>query len=417
MERQINFREVGTDELAPFSGPIRDVINQFKYQAENPPANDMVIGAFAGAMAERIEYNPLVQSLYKDIISTTAQTRGAVPIPTELTNKSLRAIQVLMFLYPEYLTNNNTLNYPNDFTTKQVWKSTINKVFDSNNEDLSQPLGEFKYLMTSQALMSNVDKRSRPLIPVLQLAKERFNEPPRVLEFGCSRNHILEVMHRQIKMGGVIIQSAEGEEDSATTNYINDLLDYQPGIGTSHGVDIWPLRDPRIKSWAKSCSFYPSELNDPELIKRYDEIDDETKQVTGFIHGSATNIDDYMRPLLIPERYHVTFMSTMLYQNNIRDIKKIIKNAVSLTHDSGFVVVQDFAVNESEITTRDSIGPVHGIRFPKYWFGKIRFPYRTFVLDKSKVDEGFQEIARWQSSRCEVGILGKKTLELLGATA
>jgi hypothetical protein len=178
------------------------------------------------------------------------------------------------------------------------------------------------------------------------------------------------------------------------------------------GVDITPL-DANSLDWVKSCSFYPSELLDEELVREFDTLAlastglSPSKRLSkklyslhpqnlGFYHGDFSD-DESMSNFLEQspvEKFHVVTFLTIMHQLSDEERTAMLKRAKDYLHPDGLIIIQDFA--------RVNPDSPNQLEFPPDWQPYL---YRTIVIDPTKPNEGPRELLYWDWGRCEKVVL------------
>jgi len=356
---------------------------ELAFQAEHPPAGDPRIAAFAKAMQGEAEQEP-VQTLLEQYYAS----RGNMG-KSESVKLWLSSAQNLLWT-PE------NPNYPEANDKERVWQKDLRSIFEDPNKR-----SQFVNSIMNDLLYSDVFERFKAIKLVLALFGSRFEEPPRILNDGCSRNLglkklALNLPFRPIEVVDQPIDevvSTKGRKNSKLSEALNQLLLRNIEIGLSYGVDIHDLKSKEHARLTRSHSFYPSEIPDNDLVQEYDYLDGVEVPNVGFIQGDFAN-DELIESKFIPEQsgFDLIVFSTVLNELSEEDCWKAIVNGAHHVTADGLIIAQGFiTVDPDEMTD---------LHFPSTWFDRP-FPYRTLMLDMREIERGWQEIFRWENGRCK----------------
>lgn len=362
---------------------------ELRLQAERPPAQDHRIAAFSEALLQALSDTP-VRSFYEFVLGHRRQLS-----PSYGVNLSLRAFQ------KQLLRHAQQWDYPKAFTEPQAWYDSFHYFLD----EARPPADEITFDLCIRDAQSNVSERYKSLKLIGNIFAARLGPKPTVLDIGCSQNLGLKRLAANLPFaplkGSAAIFEPEAEKsfagDSQLNDRLNNLLSSEFALAHGVGVDIWPKADPLVREWAKSCSFYPSELLQRQLLKSYERLEALDDPAVSFAHlDFAEPLPDAAgrtarRGLGLP-RYELVCFSTVLYQQNRQQLETMLANARLLVAEHGLIVVQDFA-------RLDRLRPGRLV-FEQSWFAQ-HYPYRTFVYDPTQPEAGFSELMRWQNGRCE----------------
>jgi len=361
--------------------------NELRLQTEKPAGGDMRTSAYCEASRGLLQDDPD----YQKIVNAVLFEREGVH-PSDGVNLVLRALQ-------KQLTKIPRSEYPEAYTYPDPWKEAL----EYATQEGSSFHDEFITDIRTRNVQSNVSERYKAVALVANLMQERLGKKPSILDVGCSRNHGL----KRLTMGnkyrfsqvtaeelvvdnlGVPIKSIP---DRQATYSVQEVLEPGLRLGRSLGLDVVPIENEDNKEWARSCSFYPSELLDREKVKAYDELDETERQNVGFYHGDFTdlNFEDFEGHSPVT-RFDVVTFSTVLYQISSEKHEAMFENAKKLLKPNGIILIQDFAEIDLEDHSK--------LRFFENWF-KEPYLYRTIMLDPKIQNGGLIELFRWDNGRC-----------------
>lgn len=385
----------------------REIIEELELGIVEPLAGDERIGAFYQAVLDDVTINGHV----RDLIIDVAQSRPHLD-PTPLMQLLLRGFQDRLLKLDK--------NYPMDYTDAGAWKAGMDFV-------LSKPEHEevLLYNLMNREVQSNIDNRYRSIqliVPALRRAG-RLGREFDIIDFGCSRNHCLKKM---AIAGDLVDMSFEGvlvgdlvdgeyiqggaQRQYFINRYLRDTVDMRRGLG----IDIIDLNDKASADWARSCSFYPSELVEEKIDTGQDYgglasrrtqyliLDNvNPRNKVRFLHADLLDQTAASFKEIVGDMYgaELAVASTMLYQHTPEDRNKIIDLMEDSVGPDGFVVVQDFATVDPENPSR--------LKFYKNWTQSWR--YNTIFKDKKSSGE-WQVAFRWDGGRCDKLVISDGTV-------
>lgn len=375
-------------------GPIKETLAPFiedlQIQARGGGStHDSRIAAYAEAAQESLRKNRTFKETVGYLLTEKKDTS-----PSHATNLVLRALQKQLMVRDDL--------YPLGYETPDPWKDAIQEVTEKDSEKYDE---FFEDIMTRN-IQSNIADRYKAFDLILHLYEERFDPHPTILDVGCSQNQGLKKMSLTDKYPFKDVEVVGSEADivapikadsrldhSAFNRLIRRLFSDPFTIGRSLGIDIVPADNPSNARWARSCSFYPSELLNAEKVREYDAIDAANPKNVSFYQGDFSRLDheDFVKNAP-NERYDLVTFSTVLYQVSPAKRKQMLENARQYVKPDGLIVVQDFVNVNRKDPTR--------LRFHKNWF-KRPFLYTTIIRDPSDATGEMHEIFRWENGRCK----------------
>lgn len=355
-------------------------------QALNPQGGDDRITAACTAIHQKIDHleaNEFREELIDFLINPQAPGYAE---PKHAVLKLIRAIQSPL-LRPEY---RKQKQYPEAFLDQDEWSKAIDWIMD--NDALRD---DFRYDLFVRLVGSNKPQRyvTIPLITgMLRERDGRFNEPLRVLDFGCSLNMGLG----KLAVGGFgqveVIESSDqaetvNQEQTAFFNKFANTYALAEGVG----IDIVNFSDPGAKWWARSNSGYPSEWLNPDLEAEFAWVDDEKEHENVRQLVADFSVRDSLDALeLEQESYDVVMISTAAYELSPQRRSAAWKNALRYAKPDGIVIIQDFA----------RVNKAGAIRFYEEMFDKP-FKYHVNVIDKSMPKPTKEPYLTYENGRCK----------------
>lgn len=356
---------------------FKDVLES---QKRNPPAHDERIAAFAEAIADGLNTPGEIHDFFDELF-TIRQDIGS----SHLATKTLRAAQKQLFrVHPEY---------PRAFLTPDVWRNALDWIFDDPYR-----AGEFTVDIWARPLQSNVSDRYKGLKAFGALAQRlgrlgTFS----VLDIGCSQNAGLNHLASGVGFGmpAVVRPGSPKHKPSLKhTAAMHQMLTSDVPLEHGVGIDMYHPSDSR--SWAWSCSHYPSELLDEERVALFDALINAEYDNVEFFQGNFADFDHGRFEQQYPkQKFGVVNFSTVLYQADQTDRETMLANASRYAEE--FVVVQDFL-------RVDSDNP-HNLIFRDNWQDDL-FPYQTVARDMREDNGRWHEIFKWRDGRCRELAIG-----------
>jgi SAM-dependent methyltransferase len=397
--------------------------------AENPtaPGNDPIYAKMSEAAAEEILNGDLGDVLETNLELRESKTGKVIEAhhAMQLTRRSLQDLFLKMF----------PREYPQAADSVSWVRGAINVMLS----DPSMAM-DFDAHMIQEDVRSNVDKRYAAFLLIARMYQERLGEDISILDVGCSVNNGLKVMasNQIYRLDEIEVVDSTRDRDESLTSAANAILASRLAIGASMGVDMFGLEFDN-RSWVRSCSFYPTELMNPAMVMRFDDLMNMNLREIGFYQGNFAN-DDEMEGLpgafarikweserprgdhtseslfemakFIGEQRHdselfdmVTFCTSM-YLMSQADRLKAIERAKRLVKKTGLIVIQDFA----EAYQRSSTG----LRFHNN-FQYAPYPYRTYVIPGGAEKQTPRHIFSWENGRAGRLMLGAGTVSVNGA--
>lgn len=365
-----------------------DVYKEFGKQAYAPPANDKYIAAFFRAVLLRIDSNK-----ESEMIRIISQEHRRDRTPSHIANIAIRAAQhQLLEKIP---------HYPTTFEQPETWAEQMDAI-DGNRDCLELLQRDIEY----RTVQSNITERYKAFKLVASMMVDRFDDPPRIIDIGCSRNLGLKKLRTGLPFGAIELDTTRPESDTIDTETVAKMqrfLNNELCIGPSKGVDIEPL-DIHDRSWPRSCSFYPAELHNTATVEEYDYLDSTEIEGVEFMQANIINETETIHEV---SRYDIATASTFLYMLNDDERQRARSAMRALAKPNGVIVYQDF------VRPKDA----SSMQFEDNWFNEP-YLYRTLVEYANDPQHRCYEAIRWETGRCKKWIPGKDfTLLLENATA
>jgi hypothetical protein len=273
---------------------------------------------------------------------------------------------------------------------------------------------EFRNDLNTRDVQTNEPERGKSLKLLSTFFKNRFDHQPRIIDFGCSQNHVLkklvfnDLTVREMPVGfryrDVAVRvPAEGQAVGSEETYADPLLTAsfmkllnasRFVIGKSLGVDKSMRKRHHDIEWVRS-SHHPSQLADPACLEEFDLLDAvRTPKVT---FRQVDIADPSVTAVTLPggRPADIAFVSAMLYQlppEQCAVAHEVIRNSVD--PENGVIVYQEFARVDPEDPSR--------LEFFEHWSD---YTYRTIIEDMRNPGE-LQEIFIWRTGRCREVQLG-----------
>jgi hypothetical protein len=349
-------------------------------QACLPPAGDIRIAAFCQAILNLMDH-PVLDRLIDELIQWQADIS-----PSYAVNLLLRAFQ------RQLMDSDAEPGYPLYYSSEVAWVGALNRL-------LAEPLRveTIKHDLRYRQVQSNVVERYKAFKLVINLLQPRLGNAPRILDVGCSRNHGLKKLMLNLPFKPIVCGVSDNEKLPSTLldALFNGVLLQPTSMRQGVGADVVPIMHDDEAVWAKSCSFYPSELLRHETVTEYDYLDhnaisDVTFEVGDFANnGISANLGD--------DKFDVITVSTFMYQLSATQRMHARTLFKSYLSEQGIIVYQDFVRPDNERQQ---------LEFETNWFASI-FPYRTIVEFANSSSGQLYEIFRWSNGRCTSWIPGK----------
>lgn len=345
-------------------------------QACTPPKNDQRIEAFCQALLIVLR-DPQFKNLCESL------NKIAENSPSYAVNKALRVFQ--------YQLLETKSNYPLDYIAPKEWEEAIRSV--SADEMTGYEVMQY---LENRDIQSNVVERYKAVKLVMLLLGSRIGTTPSLLDVGCSRNHGLKKLALNLPFDP--ISPGVNDDRLGTIPFMNTtlsaLLDVPLCIRNSIGLDLVSPEAFSAARWAKSCSFYPTELLNTYKVAEYDYLD--SVQIPEVRQAQHDILQDNLEAVSDGQQFEVIICSTLLYQLDVYERYKVQKMLRSRLRDNGVIIYQDFA---SKSTAPGAI------QFESNWFEYI-YPYRTLVEFANDDEHILYEVLRWNNGRCEKWVPG-----------
>jgi hypothetical protein len=384
----------------------RALVNVCLEQALNltGPGNDPHFARMSEAIAEEVVYGEL-----GDVIEEAWAFREGTVQPDRPQMDSYHTMQLTRRNFQHQFLKKFPHDYPANFSTPQQYREAIREVLADPSARM-----DFDHHQTYEDVRSNVVPRYA--IPLLlgQLLLEPKPEGYSVLDVGCSANLGLIAMYgskdydfEEIEI--VRRSSRRVEVDKEATEAANEMIDKLFPLGASLGVDRMPIEHDNLR-WVRSCSFYPSELLQPAMIMKFDDLTQYRPRQVGFYEADFSKPDhleglplafallqreasrdrgvakptNLLEEIEFRDRVHpdkelfdfVTFITSM-YLMSQADRLVAIDRAKRLVKKSGHIFFIDFAETYDRSST--------GMRFHNN-FTYAPYPYRVHAISGVDLD-------------------------------
>lgn len=259
----------------------------------------------------------------------------------------------------------------------------------------------------NRTVQSNVD--ARYVIPKIWalMNPDRMPEQPRILDLGCSRNHGLKRLafgdrfpFRDIKVLAADYRKKRplpDRFDEDKTIRLNERFVHAPfSVRRSVGVDKVSLEDTNDDLWVKACTHYPGELQNKELVARFDELDKAKTHTVTQVQASCSSAHEMRAALKRRRGFDLIYASNMFYQMSEAEVVETKEIALKYLNPNGYLMTLDSAdVDKNSLS---------GLKFPDEFYDNVRRPfgYKTMVLDARNPEEDFEEVFRWKNGRCDL---------------
>ncbi|GAC1499629.1 MAG: hypothetical protein NVS1B10_02580 [Candidatus Saccharimonadales bacterium] len=372
--------------------------------AASPPGKDPRISAFGHAVIEEF-HDPnstrFVKFLDEFLIS------GSLRQNEPLENKYDRLLRGCQrgFLNPTYQEDASNPKFPEEHLDPAAWRKGFDWILDNGEVE-----SNFMYDLLVREVSSNIPQRyvSIPIIVGLfrALHPDRFIEPPKIGDAGCSQNLGLIKLAGNSSFGEVTITNGSSTNPKILedkTELINSFVDPNFEIGDSWGFDTMRPWDPGAKDWAKACSGYPSEFLDKKRAEEYDELF--RHQGDAEVGFNEWDITKQPKPgeLDVEEKsLDIVFASNVLYLIRPKNRLAAVENLKRLVKDDGIVVFLEFAkANRSRLPKQN-----------KQKFKEL-YNHRAFVTDLTDKHKIAKEFLVYEGGRCRTAKLGRKAITMM----
>lgn len=293
----------------------------------------------------------------------------------------------------------NEPQYPFEHAKVDAWS----RIFaDISNDVIREGILEINL---RQHLLSNVSERYKTVPLLIHLMKDRFKHQPSVLDLGCSQMH----GGKRLAFGADTnsglapfrgIELLDGRQlNKPLSQLATMVLRQSVEYGHITGIDIRNIDDPAIKRFAKSCSFYPDELRNPEKVAAFDNLEalDPNHERVAFYQADLTSDADAkkFRDQSPVKKFDIIIFSTVLYQVSPAEQIAMKVSATNMLSDDGILIIQD--APDGDFTKK--------------------YNYVTSVIDGRQLEKGEQVLLKWATGRClrAVPMAGKIAFEASAA--
>lgn len=384
-----------TQQIIPVDERLRELRLEFDAQIDRPQGGDPRIGAFFASFREVFDTEGL-EEVFTPIFERRPELNAI-----HAAGLCRQAIQ------KQALRRARELRYPELYLSPEPCVDLAIGI-------LRDPAArrEFIYDITNRNVQTNEPERGKSLKPLSLFTKERFGRPPRIVDFGCSQNHVLKKLvmnglgigfrYRPVSVrqpvDGLAPGSPETADNPPKSQEFNTMLEAgRLVLGRSLGIDKESNRRRGDIEWVRS-SWYASELLDETRLEEFDLIETTRVPNVGFrktnILDMAGSTDARMDSLGV-RPFDIAFSSAMFYQltpQQRRAARQVMINSVD--PENGLVVYQDFARVSPETPT--------DLEFFDHW---DEYTFRTIVEDMRNPGV-LQEIFLWRTGRCTEVQLG-----------
>jgi len=356
-------------------------------EAQDPISGDEVIGAYSCVMHELIETDPEIRRYFEGIFRNNHYEDA-----DHAANLNFKSVQAWI------IGNPLEQAYPVRFHTADAWRQILPKIFihDSSINDARHWMD----MSLRKLIVTNVAERY-VTYPLLQLAfPDRFIHPD-TLDIGASQN--IGPKHIALRRAFHYMTVAESPHLSPIhtqelTVKLNKVLAKPLEMGQMYGVDIWRDDDALNAQWARSSRFRPAELEDPEIVREYDELvharhlpnvhfvlaDFGAKDVKVFRHAIEQHSFDWVT------------LFTILYMIPPEERQIMFNNAKRYVKDDGLIVVQDAMKLKAG---HEGPALLDDFEFSAKNFSED-FGYSAWAYEMRDQEAGFQELWRFDTGRC-----------------
>lgn len=303
--------------------------------------------------------------------------------------------------------------YPKNHDTAEAWDDFFDAIESDGNARWA-----YELRMTFN-VQSNISGRGLP--PRIIALADGYDSPIRILDVGCSRHRVMgkwalvesnpdfsydyvDVMRRPEH------DAAEPMRDLDKTIRLNQVrrMGHLP-LKLAMGIDRWELLESTMKTWAKSCSFYPSELlGDMGRVQEFDYLEKHWPINLRFHCDDFAYFqhDAFEKKFPNPEdrEYDMVLFSTILYQLGSQQIQQMLENARHYVKPDGLIVVQDFI---EQINGRGEM------TFAPKW---SKWTYGVWMQRMLDAEAGFQKYLTLDSGRAKQWIFEPTMAKLTRAS-
>lgn len=340
---------------------VQALLNEVTDQANNPPGNDKVLGAFYSAVGSLLTTEHPFASLILDGI----KCRKDNDTPKHLVNLIYRAFQAAKF-------NQQDLSY-RTLDDPELWKLELLNV--SSNPKSSHTIQD---IISTRSTTTTIYQRYAG--PYAVISKIFGDTPVTIADLGCGGNYGLR--------GIDIHEPFKPIDDQTPDQTVSDLLSNPIQLKGGIAVDKQNPEDEAVKKWRLACSFYPKELDQLESVIYFEDRLRRSERVR-FYQADLLDLANWPKP----RSANVIILSTILYQLSPEERYILLQRSQKLLKKHGIMIVQDFAG-----FSRKSPSSPDGLDFNRSWFG-TDYGYRTFVA--GEITQGmFLEALQWDNGRC-----------------
>lgn len=371
-----------------------------------PPGSDPYIGTWAGGMLDSLVQDDLRSVLHDLLTFSQYQNRF---VDSEYTaNLAFRAIQKRIQELPP-----GEVRYPRDFT-RDIWHDAVTSILRDQ-----QGLADFRFIMLTRSIQSNVPGRYRGPWYAAQLLECGDGETISFLDVGCGGNLGLKQMARldefPFEAVDVILpfrKSARREADLIRSEQLSRRLsEFNAGSVALRGcvaTDIFDYRtDPEILPWVISNTLRPLEQLDETKTARLRALAniDDVEGVTFLPGDFAADPDNHSeRHIKFPDiprdqQFDIGLFLTVWYQTPPDEQQIMLDNMLRFMKPDGLVIVQDKAMPSPD-------NPME----LQFFHDFDNYHYHTLVWDLAQPDLGFQELFLWSNGRCDQLVFGDSAL-------
>lgn len=407
---------------APLTPPqeIEELQAVLSYQAITPPNDDIYIGTWA-----RATYRMIKDQTLQPVVTPMFEWRREymkAPLDPHLAPSLLfRGVQ------RQAIKKRGIEDYLSTIKTVEGWVRIYQEILQD-----TAALDDLQEDLSIRTVQSNIPERYKSLKLLMMLFPERFPEPPRVMDMGCSLNLGLKKIvlsdhfpfHR-VEVLGILGQKQNLEMNLRASQALNSLLAGQIALGASTGIDIWNFAgDKNTESWALSNSVTPKELKEkPYLYEEMEQLVSTRPPEVSFFWGDVTSEQDMHKfppPLTLgqlavmagyerknednQEKFDVATSYTFKYLLTEEERRQAEKFAQEHITEEALDIEQDFGTiskaNPSQIAYAEDIYAT-------------KFQYRTFVRDRTS-SPNLQPMFIWETGRCERLWLGLGKISVNG---
>lgn len=289
-----------------------------------------------------------------------------------------------------------------------------------------QSFERLKYVYSELPTMSNISDRYKAFAVQLQLMKERYKGPLKVLDVGGSLGQGLEklklndeqktlfrpteVIRRPAEYNPAVpdrnIDPKAAEIDLMESQRFTRLQNRRSNVAIGVSVDMLDIHDALVRRKAISDSRYPDEWNDPVYNAQFQEIE-QFEPIDGieFVQANFADPEQMADALPLKEYggwFDAAFICLSLYQSSEEAREVVLTNVDKRLHDDAFYSVTDFAGKVANHPDR--------LEFYKNW---VSYSLSTFMWDKRNPGE-WQQLFDSENGRFTRICYGLGTLAVNG---